>query len=82
MTPRLTFVVSNPTTSLVANGLTQTYASILSKIIKVGLTLCLDLTYELDALMSCDSAHLVGLRLFSVGRETAKGRSPFSPDLV
>lgn len=46
--PRLTFVVWDtcPTTCLAADGLRQVYASTLPKIVKVDLTLYLDLIYE------------------------------------
>ena len=47
MTPRLAFVASVPDhVSLVVFELSQAYASALTTIAKVGLTLCLDLTYE------------------------------------
>ena len=68
MTPRLTFVVSNPTAYLAANGLRRTYASATSKIVKVGLTLYPALTYG-QARPEGARYILLGVFTTGIGRE-------------
>ena len=68
--PRLTFVAWDtcPTAGLAADGLRQVYASTLSRIVKVDLTLYLDLIYE----QIFATGDLVGLRLFYKGKNAGR----------